>query len=65
MVDMIVGDQDGLYVAQRNIIFDQYLHDLLRTDAHVHEYAFVLLAHIITVAATTRGKAAKHKGRKT
>lgn len=53
MVDMIVGDQDGLYVAQRNIVFGQHLHDLLRIDAHVHENAFVLLAHIITIAATT------------
>lgn len=53
MVDMIVGNQDGLYVAQRNIVFGQHLHDLLRIDAHVHENAFVLLAHIITIAATT------------
>lgn len=63
VVDMVVSDKDGLNASRRQVILCQALHNLLRRNAYVNQDAFILLAHIIAIAAATRGKAAKHKGR--
>ena len=64
VVDMVVRDENGLDISDSQIIFSQPSQDLLRTDAHIHQNAFVLLAHIVAIAAAARGEAAKHKGGK-
>ena len=64
MVNMIMGDEDGFDVANAQVVLPQASNDLLRSDAHIHQKAFVLLAHIIAVAATATGKAAKDERRK-
>ena len=64
VVNMVVRDENGLDISDSQVIFSQPSQDLLRTDAHIHQNAFVLLAHIVAIAAAARGKAAKHKGGK-
>ena len=65
MVDMVMRDEDGLDVIDAQVIISQSCKNLLHTDAHIHQDTFILLAHKVAVAATARGKAAKHTGRKT
>ena len=64
VVDVIVRDEDSFDISDTQVILSQPCNDLLGSDAHVHQNAFVLLAHIIAIAAAARGKAAKDKGRK-
>lgn len=64
MVDMVMRDEDGLNVLQRDVVFEQILLDLSRRDAHIHQDTFVLTANVIAVAATPRSEAAKHERRK-
>lgn len=65
MVDVVVSNQYGLDLAERYVVLGQQIQDLLCTDAHIHQNALVLLAHIIAIAAAARGKTAKNEGRKT
>ena len=65
MVDVVVSNQYGLDLAERYVVLCQQIQDLLCTDAHIHQNALVLLAHIIAIAAAARGKTAKNEGRKT
>jgi hypothetical protein len=52
MVNVVVGDKDGLDVLSRQVLLQQFLFELFRADAHVDKQALVLLAHIVAVAAT-------------
>ena len=65
MVDMVMRDENRPDVADAQVVLSQPSNDLLCANAHIDDDPFVLLAHIIAIAATARGKAAKHKGRKT
>ena len=64
VVDMVMGNQDGLDATQRQVILRQSFDDLRRADTCIHEDALILLAHIIAVAAAARGEAAKDERRK-
>lgn len=64
MIDMVVGDQDGLDVADAQVVLSQPSNDLLCANAHIDDDPFFLLAHIIAIAAAARGKAAKDERRK-
>lgn len=64
VVDMVVRDEDGLDVGDTHVVFPQPSQDLLRADACIHQNAFILLAHIVAIAAAARGKAAKDEGGK-
>ena len=64
MVNMVVCDQYGFDVGWRQVVLGQTFHNLLCRNAHINQNALILLTHIIAIAATTRGKAAKDKGGK-
>lgn len=64
MVNVVVGDKDGLDVLSRQVLLQQFLLELFRADTYIDKQALVLPAYIVAVAATARGKAAKHKRRK-
>ena len=51
MVDVVVSNQYGLDLAERYVVLGQQIQDLFCTDAHIHQNALVLLAHIIAIAA--------------
>lgn len=64
VVNMVVGDKYGFDTLRRQVLLLQLLFQLFRADAHVDEQSLFLTAHIIAIAATTRGKAAKDERRK-
>ena len=64
MVDMVMCNQNGLDVFHAQVILYQSRNDLLGIDTSIHQEAFILLAHIVAIAAAARGKAAKDKRRK-
>ena len=64
VVDVVVGDENGLDVVQREVLLHQFFLDLSCADAHIDEQTLILPAHKVAIAAAARGKTAKNEGRK-